>query len=67
MVAEELYVEELSGKTTICVRGECDLGYISFNVPLTNALAGEVVEKYLKRVNRLKTLLEVAAKLEGDE
>lgn len=35
-----------------------DLGYISLKIPLSQELAIEIIERYLKKLGKLKTVLE---------
>lgn len=62
---DELYVDN-SGKCFINATGDTPIGNLSISIPVTNNLARDLVDVYLKRVNRVKTILEAAGKLEDD-
>lgn len=61
IVPNEFYLEESSDYLEL--NGELysptkDLGYISLKIPLSQELAIEIIERYLKKLGKLKTVLE---------
>lgn len=65
-VVDEYYVDSTGGKPEIQLSGDTKLGYLSLSLPVTNNLAKEIIEIYMKRVARMKTMLEAAGKLEEE-
>lgn len=58
---DEMYLEdkndELFFNTLLRVNGY-EIGYLSMNLSLSQEVAIEVIDKYIKKLNKLKTILE---------
>lgn len=61
---DEMYYE----KGSIQVSGSLgDTAYLSFDLPLSKGMVVAIIESYMKRMGQLKTLLEVANKIDEAE
>jgi len=61
MGIDEIYIEDKSEELYVCGMLQCfgsELGWISLTIPLNQEIAKDIIEKYIKKLQKLKTVIE---------